>query len=60
MKYIFYCLNCKEYFKKTAEKETIKCPLCNGKAEAKGSVSFLGGRSPNGIHSSNLKNLSDD
>jgi hypothetical protein len=58
MKYIFYCPTC-GYFKKTAEKETIKCPLCKGKAEAKGEVSFMGGRSPNGIHNSNLKDLDE-
>ena len=60
MKYNFYCPECNTSFKKTVKKltkmenvygefEGIKCPLCEGKAMAVGTASFLGGKSPNGI-----------
>lgn len=52
MKYTFYCHDCKKMFKKTAklryiqtdygEREGIKCPLCKGRAEAKGYSIFVG------------------
>ena len=44
--YIFYCHDCKANFRKTVKlktvqtnygpREGIKCPLCGGRAEAKG------------------------
>lgn len=50
MTYIFYCHDCGVTFKKTAKlrtidtdygkREGIKCPLCKGRAEAKG-ISLL-------------------
>jgi DNA-directed RNA polymerase subunit RPC12/RpoP len=63
MRYNFYCHDCKKEFRKDAkrlktiitdygEREGIKCPLCKGRAEAKGIVTYLSGESPNGIHDS--------
>lgn len=52
MKYNFYCHDCKTYFRKTAKlkeidteygrREGIKCPLCKGRAEAKGVYLLVG------------------
>lgn len=62
MRYNFYCHDCNKEFRKEArlkiiktpygDREGIKCPLCKGRAEAKGIVTYLSGESPNGIHDS--------
>ena len=66
-KYIFYCLDCGTWFKKMGklitiktdygDREGIECPMCGGRAEAKGEPSALGGYSPNGIHESKVKEI---
>lgn len=65
MRYNFYCHDCKIEFRKDAKlkmidtpygkREGIKCPLCSGRAEAKGIATYISGESPNGIHQSTKK-----